>query len=258
MDQALLVGINNYPYPNALNGCIDDINDIEAELVNALGFTSPNIVKLLDATATADNIRSELKNSVSKLHDGGRFLFWYSGHGAQLVDGDPSTDVICPVDFNFTSETSVTVDDFHNAFSQIPVVVEALWGSDSCHSGDLERDFYRKGVPKRFRRDPGIPHVAVKSMKFRGFRAISAALPNIALISGCRSDQTSADANIDGRYNGAFTYYFVQALRSPGGLTTTLSDLVPQVQAALKTNGYEQIPQLSGPPAIVSRPFLHV
>jgi len=256
MDQALLVGINLYPYPNELRGCIDDINDIEAELVNAVGYTPANIVKCLDTNATADNIRSALNDSVSKLGGGDRFLFWYSGHGAQLVDGDPSTDVICPVDFNFTPATSVTVDDFHNVFSRIPADVEAVWGSDSCHSGDLEKDFYRKGVPKRFRRDPKTPQVTVKPSKFRGFKEISAALPNIALISGCRSDQTSADAYINGRYNGAFTYYFIQILRSPNGLKTPLSDLVPKVQAALQAADYEQIPQLSGTPSIVGRPFL--
>ncbi|HEY6873210.1 MAG TPA: caspase family protein [Geobacteraceae bacterium] len=256
MDRALLVGINRYPYPNALNGCVNDINDIEAELLNALGFAPENIVTLLDADATADAIRSALKDAVSKLTKGDRFLFWYSGHGAQLVDGDVATDVICPVNFDFTPETSVTVSDFHNVFSQIPTSVTADWGSDSCHSGDLERDFYRKGVPKVFRRNPATVHVATAPTKFARFKDVSATLPNIALISGCRSDQTSADAFIDGRYNGAFSYYFIQTLRSPAGLKTSLTELVPEVQAALHNAGYDQIPQLSGPPSQVDRAFL--
>jgi len=256
MDRALLVGINNYPYPNQLHGCINDINDIEAELVNALGFKPANIVKLSDDAATADAIRSKLKDVVSQLKDRDRFLFWYSGHGQQLVNGDPSTDVICPVDFDFTPVKSVTVDDFHNIFSQIPATVAANWGSDSCHSGNLERDLYKMGKPKMFQRSPTVPKVVVTPSRFKGFRDISAALPNIVLISGCRSDQTSADANINGRYNGAFTYYFIQTIRAPAGLKTSLSDLVPKVQAALVAAGYDQIPQLSGTPTAVSSTFL--
>ncbi len=256
MDRALLVGIDAYPYPNELRGCINDVDDIEAELVNAFGFRPGNIVKLQDADATADKIKSALHDSVSKLQDEDRFLFWYSGHGAQLEEGNPLTDVICPVDFNFTLSTSVTVDDFYNAFSKIPTRVEAVWGSDTCQSGDLEKDLYRMGIPRRFRRDPAKRRFAAKRSTFSGFRVISAEFPNIALISGCRSDQTGADACINGRYNGAFTYYFLQSLRAPSGLQTPLNDLLAEVHAALRNAGYDQIPQLSGPPSCVDCPLL--
>lgn len=256
MDYALLVGINAYPYPNTLNGCDNDVNDIEAELVNLLGFPPANITKLVDSNATADGIKAAAKGVVMQLRAGDRFCFWYSGHGAQLVDGDSATDVICPINFAFTPETSVTVSDFHDLFADIPKGVVAAWGSDSCHSGDLEKDFHRNGMPKLFRRDPTAAQGAVPPTKFSRLRDISASLPNIVLISGCRSDQTSADAYINGRYNGAFTYFFVQALRAPNGLNTQLTSLVPDVQSALHNAGYGQIPQLSGPPLDVSAAFL--
>ena len=38
MDYAVLVGINNYPYPNQLQGCIDDMLDIKTEIEAALNF----------------------------------------------------------------------------------------------------------------------------------------------------------------------------------------------------------------------------
>lgn len=256
MDSALLVGINKYPYPNALHGCIDDITDAAAELVHGLGFASGGITKLTDAHATVAAIKAALVHAVSPLKSGDRFLFWYSGHGAQLVEGDAATDVICPVDFAFTAATSVTVQDFHAAFAKIPAGVTAVWGSDSCHSGDLERDFYAHGVPKMFRRDPARGEAPAAPATVRTFKDISASLPNIALISGCRSDQTSADAYINGRYNGAFTYYLLQALKAPHGLQTPLTALIPKVQAALHQDHYTQIPQLSGPPTEVSRAFL--
>ena len=254
MNQALLVGINNYPPPNRLNGCINDVNDVAAELQNALGYSQSNITKMLDADATAANIKAALKAVVGKLGKGDKFLFWYSGHGAQLQDGNAATDVICPVDFAFTAATSVTVSDFHDIFSTIPKGVTAAWGSDSCHSGDLEKDFYKLGVPKQFWRDE--KDVRSKSTSVKTFRDISAALPSIALMSGCLSSQTSADAYIDDRYNGAFTYYFLQTLKAPNGLAKPLVNLIPLVQAALAKARYFQTPQLSGPPTLIDKAFL--
>lgn len=255
MDYAVLVGINNYPYPNQLQGCIDDMLDIKTEIEAALNFKKNNVLLIKDQDATAVNIKQILKNTINKLQQGDRFLFWYSGHGAQLIDGDAGTDVICPIDFDFTPETSVTVDDFHNIFTNIPDGVTAIWGSDSCHSGDLEKDFYKNGVPKLFRKDRSKEEKKIIN-NIKQFRDISVLLPNITLISGCRSDQTSADAHISGRYNGAFTYYFLQQLRQPNGLKTPLDTLVPEIQNALNTAGYSQIPQLSGPPKLTTKPFL--
>lgn len=259
MDTALLIGINDYPYPNELHGCVNDIRDIAAELTGKLKFAQANISQLLDANATAVKIRSALETQVGKLHAGDRFLFWYSGHGSQLMAGNAATDVICPVDFNFTPATSVTVDDFHAVFSKIPRGVAAAWGSDSCHSGDLERAFHALGVPRMFRPPPSqeaSQRRALTAKEVRRFRDISAELPNIALLAGCQSDQTSADADINGRYNGAFTYYFLRQLATPGALGTPLQKLIPLVQTALTKAGYTQTPQLSGPPGLASKAFL--
>jgi hypothetical protein len=259
MDKALCVGINKYAYPNALHGCVNDIKDISAELIGACGFKSSDIAMLQDQAGTAAAIKSALREFVALLKPGDRFLFWYSGHGAQLHDGDAATDVICPVDFNFTAQTSVTVQDFRDIFGKIPAGVTAVWGSDSCHSGDLEKDFYLKGVPKLFRRPPLEASEMAKlaaPKTIRTFKDISTTLPNVALMSGCESDQTSADAYINGRYNGAFTYFLLQTLKAQGGLTVPLTALVTKVQAALQENRYVQVPQLSGPPSEVARTFL--
>jgi len=255
MDRAVFVGINAYPYPNALHGCLNDINDVGAAVVTVCHFDSTGIVVLQDDKATADAIKATLQKVVAQLKADDRFLFWYSGHGAQLVDGDAATDVLCPVDFDFTQATSVSVQDLHDIFSRIPSGVNAVWGSDSCHSGDLERDFYRHGVPKMFRRAASHRGIAAPT-KVRTFRDVATTLPNVALISGCRSDQTSADAFIEGRYNGAMTYFLLQTLRAQDGPNVPLTTLVPRVQSALKTAGYDQVPQLSGPPSETRMTFL--
>jgi phospholipase C len=255
MDRAVCVGIDAYPYPNVLKGCVNDISDVTSEIKSACGFDPNNVVTLLDAKATAAAIKETLKEQVALLKNGDRFLFWYSGHGAQLVDRDAATDVICPVDFDFSPAKSVTVQDFHEIFSAIPHGVTAVWGSDSCHSGDLSKDMYGNGVPRMFRRDPSAASKALPKMR-RTFKDVSDVMTNIALMAGCHSNQTSADAFIDGRYNGAFTYYLLKVLQGLGGLKKPLTGVIVNVQTTLKTASYAQVPQLSGPPTEVARTFL--
>jgi metacaspase-1 len=79
---------------------------------------------------------------------------------------------------------------------------------------------------------------------------------NLALISGCKSNQTSADAFIKGRYNGALTYYLLSELKKAGGLTKDLKTIVKNVNASLKKGKYSQEPQLEGSPAIIAGSFL--
>jgi metacaspase-1 len=66
---------------------------------------------------------------------------------------------------------------------------------------------------------------------------------NHVLFSGCRSNQTSADANIGGSYNGAFTYYFCKHVRDANA-EIVRSELLKRLRASLKFNGFDQVPQL--------------
>ena len=66
---------------------------------------------------------------------------------------------------------------------------------------------------------------------------------NHVLFSGCKENQTSADAFINGRYNGAFTYYFCKYLRESHG-DIVRNDLIKCVRASLRHNGFNQVPQL--------------
>jgi metacaspase-1 len=62
------------------------------------------------------------------------------------------------------------------------------------------------------------------------------------LWSGCKADQTSADAYFSGRYNGAFTYHYIKVLRATNnGLSR--AKVVNQMRAAMKGQ-FSQTPQL--------------
>jgi hypothetical protein len=73
---------------------------------------------------------------------------------------------------------------------------------------------------------------------------VKAELPEV-LITGCRDTQTSADAFINGRFNGALTFALVDAIRKGRG-RLTYRQLHDRAAAVLKTRKFEQVPQLEG------------
>lgn len=76
---------------------------------------------------------------------------------------------------------------------------------------------------------------------------------NHVLISGCRSDQTSADAYIGGRYTGALTFHLTKAIReNPGKSAVEVHSIARQ---AILSAGFAQESQLEGPPGLTSRPI---
>ena len=208
-------------------------------------------VFLRDAQATTATISAALRAAVAQLQPGDRFLFHFSGHGAQLRAGDIGTNCLCPVDFDFTPAHALQVADLHAIFALIPDGVTARWVADACHSGDDEREmhpvlackartFVLDGAPVSFRWLPG-----------RGY--VDPALPPIVLVSGCRSDQTSADTvDAEGRPCGALTSRLCAIL---GSQSIALADLGPALCARLEADGYTQRPQISGRPELITRPF---
>jgi hypothetical protein len=65
------------------------------------------------------------------------------------------------------------------------------------------------------------------------------------LWAACKSNQTSADAYIGKRYNGAFTHAFCDYIRKAKGKIAR-RDLMKQIRADLSGAGFDQIPQLEG------------
>ncbi len=79
-----------------------------------------------------------------------------------------------------------------------------------------------------------------------GARGLGEETMNHVLLAGCRDDQTSADATIEGGFHGAFTYYLCQAVKQLG-VDADRAKVIDNVKQALSTNSFDQIPQLEGP-----------
>src|SRR5450759_3295145 len=145
MNRALLVGINEYPDPNKLNGCVNDATDMQAFLQGICGFAPAAIRLLADSDATTKAILDGLAWLIAGVGAGDRLLLHYSGHGAQMPTRNPQQEidgldeVICPVDFNWSDEHAIRDKQFFQMFTSLPQGLEFVWVSDSCHSGDLYR-----------------------------------------------------------------------------------------------------------------------
>lgn len=272
MNRALLVGINKYPSPNALNGCVNDVTDMSAFLISKCNFRHSDIRLLTDERATAAGIRGRLGWLLSGIRKGDRIFFHYSGHGARVATRNPQgqtdryDEVICPVDFNFDDPNTMIRDkDFVRLFQNVPDGVEFVWVSDSCFSGGLTKameampphvaDYRRKTIviPADIQwRNQTAEEEKIHPLTMKG----AAQQLNVALVSGCTATQESADAYINNRFNGALTYYLLTVLKGTGGLTSTLTTIVKDVVKDLSDAKFTQRPELLGNKAIGKKPFL--
>jgi hypothetical protein len=263
-DKALLVGINNYP-GCPLAGCVNDVQDMASLLVDRYKFKPEDVRLLCDERATTAAILDRL-NWLVDVKPGDRCLFHYSGHGAQFPSRDYKQEldglleVICPVDFDWEPEHMITDKQFVHIFSGVPAGVKLNWISDSCHSGDLTRGLPKPGAPVNHSRAFPVP--ADIAWRLRGAhsrgvrkqsRAVVCGVLDVGFISGCRSDQTSADANINGRPGGALTQTLIPVIRRSGA-SAPLADVVRDTARDLVDGGYDQVPQCEG--ARAKKPFL--
>lgn len=259
--RALCVGINQYKnYPSAaLQGCVNDVQDMKSVLTKYMGFTAADIVELTDSQATKTNIMKNLTDMVAGAKAGTYtyLVLSMSSHGTQVPDKegdepDRADEAFCPNDLaekgGEWDRAHVIVDDeLHDLFVQLPdnVLLEVFL--DTCHSGtglkaiDLLLDRKPRYLPP--------PSLAafekVDGKRSRGFyRAmLESGITDQILWAGCRADQTSADAKIDGTWHGAFTYYLVKEMNATQNKLSR-KDLLTKLIADLKKGKYTQVPQL--------------
>ena len=257
--KALLVGLNRYPDPeNTLRGCINDVRQVSDLLYSRFGFAADGSIRLLtDARATTAAIVDRLRWLLDGARAGDVLVFHYSGHGSQVPDrhGDERDDgldeIICPYDLDWNDP--FTDDDLYAIVKDLPAGVNLTVVLDCCHSGTGLREAL--GPSPRPRRrcisaPPGLPRPRRADAAVRRFGS-RAAQRGAILIAGCRSDQVSADAYIDGDYHGALTYFLCKAIEESEG-DLSYRDLNERVRRALRENQFDQVPQLEGPSALLS------
>lgn len=260
-NRALLVGVNKYKLPGSdLQGCVNDVTNVRDVLLKYFGFRVRDIRVLVDGRATKKAILDWLQWLVKGAAAGDRLLFHFSGHGSQIRDrdGDELKDrmdeILCPHDMDWDG-TFIVDDDFKVLFSSLPKGVRLEVLLDCCHSGTGTREAMGLGqlpLEQTIRPRFLVPPVDIRMREEDDLNVQHIARPanplTHVLFSGCRDNQTSADAFIGGAYNGAFTYYFCKHLRKVQGNITRV-DLLKSLRASLRHEGFSQVPQLECPTA---------
>jgi len=275
---ALCIGINNYPGTHMdLSGCINDAEDWSAEL-QSRGFT---VSRLIDAKATKAAMLKGFKSIVGGAKKGDSVVITFSGHGTYVpdVNGDELDgldEALCPYDLQING-AALLDDEIHAIFASRAPGVRLVLISDSCHSGTVTRaaaaDPDADAAPRpRFMPmgnwlpDDKLPRgasgkpLATTAGATRA-SAFSKALSRSAgdlLMSGCQEgpNNFSYDARINGRPNGAFSYYALKVLKTlkPGASYSDWHAAINPVY--LPSASYPQSPQLVGSVAARKRRVL--
>jgi hypothetical protein len=237
--RALLVGIDYIKNPAAkLNGCIEDIKNIQNMLIDAYGYSPENMIILRDDISsrmpTKTNIINALQSVVSMTGVKDELWFHYSGHGTQLRDtnrdeSDGADEAIVPVDY--PTAGMIIDDDLFNMVRSIKG--KAFLVFDSCHSGSVcDLQYSINYVSGSFSRSISSKKILLN--------------PNIVVLSGCRDAQTSADTydSVANEFGGALTMAITTTLRK-NKHSVDIMKLYNDVCYYLLQNRYEQIPVLS-------------
>ena len=197
------------------------------------GFKEQDIVMLTESFGekpTRANILKHMQNLVNKSNQGYTSLwFQYSGHGTYISDyngdeKDKKDECIVTSDMRL-----ITDDEFRQKFtSRINKNAKMFCLMDCCHSGTI-MDLKHKYTSN------------AKSWTTESKYNVSA---KIFALSGCRDNQTSADAWMDGNWTGALTACFIKALVA-NSYKPNIFSLLDKTRELLRASNFTQIPQLT-------------
>lgn len=220
--RALLIG-SNYPGTvNQLKGCLNDVANVAGVLTDK-GYTCALVTDFTALKPTRNNILMSLQSLLNISNSGDTCFFLFSGHGTNTRDRngdevDGMDEMICPCDMQMISDDELNLVIKTNLKPGVTLI--ALF--DSCFSGsvlDLKYTYYPVAVNSR----------------------VKDTTSTVVMISGCRDNQTSADANINSKWQGAMTASFLNSISSSPNIATLLNNM----RIYLLKNRYSQVPQLS-------------
>lgn len=258
-----------------LRGCVNDIYDILTFLTSHKGLDKGvNTRVIIDNRATLSAIRTRLDWLCGVAKPGDVCIFNQSSHGTQVperwtgTETDGMDEVLVPYDF--TWDGNYLRDDELGEYARkiaergaVPVFI-----LDACHSGTALKEFLARPSPEveeeytiplwnkdwcTLRRTLKMP-VDIEARIYKGIksRTMNSEIEDHAiLISGCKDNETSADAFFNGRFNGAMTVALLNTLSKYPQLT--YDSLAVYLTAWLRAEGFSQTPQVSGGPELMKR-----
>lgn len=227
----LLFGLNYEGTRNALRGCINDVTNM-SKVLEKHGFDCE--INTTASTTDARSIMSKLYAIASRSHTEELTHVWihYSGHGTYIFDSnndelDGKDECIVP------SDMKLIQDDFiKSIFNSFNKNTRIVFIADCCHSGTV--------ADLRYNYD----HVTKCTVNEHHHSN-----NKIVCISGCRDDQTSADAYLynihDSKYEfaGAMTSHLIEIIDIHKAIR--MFDIIHKLNLILAQKRYSQRPRLS-------------
>ncbi|KAH8831894.1 caspase domain-containing protein [Flagelloscypha sp. PMI_526] len=240
--KALFVGINYFNSSSELRGCINDVQNISAFLVEHHGFEWGENIRLLtddqndpDLRPTAKNIMEGMMWLVEDAEPDDSLWFSYSGHGMPVRDEDGDEDdgqdeCICPCDMD---ETGVYITDdvmHHLLVKTLPegcrltvlmdfsTFLSSILLMAPASNPDLAAEGQAGLFIERHDRDAAIESAreVIEQVLNKEKPDIptytKTSVADVIAFSGCLDNQTSADAQEAGKATGAVSWAFKTAL----------------------------------------------
>lgn len=290
---ALLIGIDCY-LPNKLpegasyknlNGCVRDINHVEAFLKNTLKLPESQIMKLTASNAeglnepseskdlwpTYENIVGKFNELIEKAQPQDQVYIHYSGHGGRAatifpeIKGEKGIDEgLVPVDIGNSNARylrDLEIAALLQKMADKQLVVTLVL--DSCHSGGLTRsgdsDFRGADMNTVDTTPRPIESLVTSSLELaeiwqaltEGKRAatIESMLPEIkgcTVLAACRPNEFAFEYAFNGKEkNGALTYWLLDSLQNPSP-NLTYKTLYDRLNAKIHSQFSQQTPMLFG------------
>ena len=245
--RALLLAINHYKLKiNELDGCLNDQSDLEAALLKI--HSDYLITKLSDSGVTVNNVKEALAKVINDSQPNDTLLIHYSGHGTRIpCRNDGIVEENQYDEALFLYDDCLIHNDIHNILLQLKDNVKCLVLLDACFSGSATRSI-DDIINKMGRFILNEKHESLHVRRSEMFK-----YPDMKwmTIAGCGDDQTSADACINNRYNGAFTYFALKTLNSKYNIEKWYSE----IRKYLPSSEYSQHPKIEGNPKLFKVKF---
>jgi hypothetical protein len=236
---ALLIGINYHGTSAELSGCINDINNVKKVLMKVYNYKEENIDCLTDDTTTKPtkgNIIAKFNELIYRSNNENVSEIWihYSGHGSYMKDNngdekDQQDECLVPLDYN---KSGLIRDDVVNkTLDGISKDVHVIAVVDACHSETMF----------------DLPYKYISGTKHVIENTDNKIISNCIMISGCKDNQTSADAyniNNSREFSGAMTTALLATLKKYR-YTVPCWVLLRDMRKFLSLRKFTQIPQIT-------------
>ncbi|MEL4454900.1 caspase family protein [Lutimonas vermicola] len=258
---SFLVGVDKYPKPGDLSGCVNDVRKIEHYLTNLNNSFYDEIVDpmvLTDEEGNRKNIIKQLQKQVKKLGSQDTLLFYFSGHGVNEISNDLFYDnyngliqtLYCYPPENPKEDNKLANKELRYIFGQCVKGAHILTVFDCCHSGDMTRSMEKDRKMKAASIRPFderdykdfifSKQTTADELRTKDFNQI---FPdnNIVTLSACLSSERAWEYN----GGGTFTNSLIKTLESSNS-AISYADLLKQIELHVRSTTYEkQTPTIS-------------